>query len=43
MLHTENQPPRLPGTALIVMIPGVVVWCGLLTDYNTTLGDFVLG
>ena len=28
-LHTENQPPRLPGTALIAMIPGVVVWwCG---------------
>ena len=31
-LHTENQLPGLPRTALIVMDPGVVVvvvwWCG---------------
>ena len=27
-LHTKNQPPRLPWTAQIVIIPGVVCWCG---------------
>ena len=34
--HTKNQLPRLPRTAQIVMIPGVV-WCGgvvYLTDNN---------
>ena len=42
MLHTENQLPRLPQTALIVMIPGVVVWCGFLTDYKTSPTKVVL-
>ena len=48
-LHTKNQLPRLPRTAQIVIIPGVVwccvVLCGVvsLTDNNTTPGDFVLG
>ena len=32
-LHAKNQLPRLPGTALIVISPGVVVvvwwWCGV--------------
>jgi hypothetical protein len=43
-LHTKNQLPRLPRTARIVIIPGVVL-CGVvyLTDNNTTPGDFVLG
>ena len=37
-MHTENQLPRLPRTALIVMNP--VWWCGggFPTDNNTTLG-----
>jgi hypothetical protein len=35
-LQTENQLPRLPRTALIVMTPGVVVV--LFTDNKTTLG-----
>ena len=38
-LNTKNQLPRLPRTALIVMIPGVVgvvVWCsGFFTDNIT--------
>ena len=44
-LHTKNQPPRLPGTALNVMIPA---WCGgvvvvvFLTDNNTTPTKVVL-
>ena len=46
-LHTENQLPRLPRTALIVISPGVVVvWCGgvvfFLTDNNTTPTKVVL-
>jgi hypothetical protein len=28
MLHTQNQLPRLPRIARIVMIPGGVVWFG---------------
>jgi hypothetical protein len=49
MLHTQNQLPRLPRTAQIVMIPGVVVlcgvvWCGMvfLTDNNTNPTKIVL-
>ena len=49
-LHTENQPPRIqiawncsncndPRCGVVV----VVWWCGFLTNYNTKLGDFVLG
>jgi hypothetical protein len=47
-LHTKNQLPGLPRTALIVMGPGVVVWwCGgggggFFTDYNTTPTKVVL-
>jgi hypothetical protein len=45
-LHTENQLPRLPRIALIVISPGVV-WCGVvvvvfLTDNNTTPTKVVL-
>jgi hypothetical protein len=32
---TKDQPPRLPGTAQIVISPGVVWWF-FLTDNNTT-------
>ena len=28
MLNTQNKLPRLPRTAPIVIIPGVVWWCG---------------
>ena len=44
-LHTKNQLPGLPGSAVNVIIPGVVVvWCGgFLTNYKTTPGDFVFG
>ena len=50
-LHTKNQHPRLSRTALIVIIPGVVVvwwcggvvWCGgFITDYKTTPTKVVL-
>ena len=51
-LHAENYLHGLPGTAQIVMSPGVVVvvvvwwWCGgvlfFLTDNNTTLTKVVL-
>ena len=45
MLYTQNQLPRLPRTAGIVIIPGLVVWCGVvfLTDTNTTPTKIVLG
>jgi hypothetical protein len=44
MLRTQNQLPWLPRTAKIVIIPGVVVWCGVvfLTDTNTTPTKIVL-
>jgi hypothetical protein len=47
-LHIKNQLPRLLITALIVISPGVVVWCGvvwwfILTDNNTTPTKVVLG
>jgi hypothetical protein len=45
MLHTQNQLPRLPRTALIVIIPAVVVCCVgviFLTDTNTTPTKIVL-
>ena len=44
MLHNQNQLPRLPRIAQIVMIPGVVVWCGVvfLTNNNTTPTKVVL-
>jgi hypothetical protein len=46
--HTENQLPRLSRTALFVMGPGVVWWCGggvgggFPTDNNTTSTKVVL-
>jgi hypothetical protein len=40
-LHTKNQLPRLSRTALIVIIPGVVVWneLPLITDELPLIAD----